>query len=58
MIGADDDNIVPGMLVRETFRAFDPTANKLVMLNGCGHFPSTPDIARHALPFFAARLGC
>jgi dienelactone hydrolase len=56
MLGADDDRIVPGRLVRETFVEFDGVTNRLVMFNGCGHFPDMVDVARNALPFFADRF--
>ena len=56
MMGSDDDTIVPGRLVRETFAALDGGSNRLVMFNGCGHFPLMSDVARNALPFFADRF--
>ncbi len=56
LIGADDDRIVPGALVRETYDALEHESNELVMFDGCGHFPPPYLVAQHALPFFARYL--
>lgn len=57
MFGADDDVIVPGALVRETFEAFPSESNELVMVNGTGHFPPLELVGQYALPFLARHLG-
>jgi len=56
MIGADDDDIVPGRLVRETFVAFEHPSNELVMLNGAGHYPALLEVADVALPYLARSI--
>jgi pimeloyl-ACP methyl ester carboxylesterase len=56
MFGGEDDVIVPGALVRETFDAFTDDTNELVMFDGCGHFPPLTLVADYALPFLARRF--
>jgi dienelactone hydrolase len=56
MLGADDDEIVPGRLVRETFAAFGDPSNQLVMFEGTGHFPSLGAVAEIAIPFLARTI--
>lgn len=53
MLGAVDDDIVPGALVRETFSAFADPTNELVMFEGCGHYPTVSAVADIAIPFLA-----
>ncbi len=53
MFGAEDDDIVPGALVRATFESFPDSSNELIMFDGCGHYPSLHSVAEHALPFLA-----
>lgn len=56
MIGSDDDEVVPGALVRETFAAFEDRSNELVMFDRCGHNPPLLDVAEVALPFLARTI--
>jgi len=53
MFGAEDDDIVPGALVRETFDAFPEPSNELIMFDGCGHYPPLMTVADSTLPFLA-----
>lgn len=53
MIGSDDDEVVPGALVRETFAAFTGRSNELFMFDYCGHNPPIQTVADIGLPFLA-----
>jgi dienelactone hydrolase len=53
MLGSNDDDIVPGALVRETFAAFEDPTNELVMFEGWGHYPPLSVVAEAAIPFLA-----
>lgn len=53
LMGGEEDDIVPGILVRETYARLKGDTNECVMFEGIGHFPPIEQYGAYALDFFA-----